>query len=266
MPLRTLLSCCAAIIGLALPAHAEEAAARVHYAGYVKGLNLFDLDVAMSLRKTAYRLQASFRLTGVLGALIHADGTLAVDGQFDGARALPRQAFSTGQFRGAPHVIQIDWLNGSPKVVQMVPAPEGDREPVPESEQAHTVDPLSAIAVLWHQVAETGACEAATRTYDGIRLSEFAARTAGEETLEPTSRSSFQGRALRCDITGRTIGGFERNGDVEGQRKPKQGSAWFARLQPGQPVVPVRIALYAKGSTAATLYLREQPDAQDGRF
>ena len=249
------LACCVAAAGL--PARADPVGA--HYAGYIKGLNLFDLDLAVTLRDSDYRLQLGFRLTGVLGAMIHADGATVVDGRFAGSGAAPREMFSKGQFRGAPQVMQIDWQDGLPQVLQMVPPPEDGREPVPEREQAHTSDPLSAIAFLLHQVSQTGKCDAAARTYDGARLSEFASRTVGEEMLEPTPRSIFQGGALRCDITGRMIGGFMRGGDKEALRKPKQASAWLARLAPGQPPVPVRIVFYSDGSPSATLYLAQPP-------
>ncbi len=252
MLLRTLFACC---LLASASARAEDAAVQAAYAGYAKGLNLFDIDLAVTLRPADYRLRVAFRLVGVLGALVHADGATVVDGRFAGGGALPRELFSSGQFRGAPHVTQIDWRDGSPKVTQMLPV-ETDRESVPDSEQAHTIDALSAIALVLHRVNETGTCEAAARTFDGVRLAEFAARTAGTETLAPTGRSSFQGQALRCDVTGRMTGGFMRDGDQTELRRPKQGSAWFARLQPGQPLIPVRIVFYTEeGSPSATLYL-----------
>ena len=242
------------------PARGADMVQRAHYAGYAKGFNLFDLDVAVGFEQEAYRFQLSFRTSGLVGALFHAEGTTTVDGRFNGMRPVPRELLSQGRFRGEPHMTQIDWQSGMPKLVQMVPPAEPDREAVPPNEQAQTVDTLSAIAGLLHQVSTKGNCESYTRTFDGTRLSEFSARTVGQEVLEPTGRSSFQGPALRCDVTGRMLAGFMPDDDREEIAKPKRGSAWFAQLQPGAPFVPVRIVFYTlDGSVGATLYLKDGP-------
>ena len=249
-----------------VPAHAAEVVQRAHYAGYARGFNLFDLDVAVAFQQDTYRFQLSFRTAGVVGALFHAEGTTTVDGRFNGVRTVPRELLSTGRFRGVPHTTQIDWQGGIPKVVQMIPPADLDREIVPLNEQAQTVDTLSAIAGLLRQVSTKGSCEGYTRTFDGVRLSEFSARTIGQEVLEPTGRSSFQGPALRCDVTGRMLAGFKPDDDREEIAKPKRGSAWFAQLQPGAPFIPVRMIFYTlDGSVGATLYLKDEPTSPSGK-
>ena len=242
----------------ASPVRADDAVQTVHYAGYAKGLNAFDLEVAVSLSESAYRMQLSFRMAGVVGVLFHAEGTTTVDGRFNESRIVPRSLVSQGRFRGEPHLTQIDWQGGFPKVKQMIPPADPEREPVPLQDQAQTVDTLSAIAGLLHQVSKTGRCESSARTFDGTRLSEFSARTIGPEVLEPTGRSSFEGRALRCDVTGRMLAGFKTDDDRAEVAKPKHGSVWFAQLQPGKPFIPVRIVFYTiEGSTAATVYVKD---------
>ncbi len=237
------------------PGWADETPLRATYAGYSHGLNILNLDTAMTLGAADYRLQITYRLSGMVGALVHGDGATVVDGRFAGSRALPRELFSTGHLRGTARVTQIDWVDGSPRITQMVPAVETERDPVPPAEQAHTIDTLSAMAALMRQVTDTGRCDGAMRTFDGHRLSEIAAHTIGPETLEPTGRSSFQGTALRCDFDGRQLGGFLRDEDQEAVRRPQHGSAWFARLRPGQPMIPVRIVFSTRLFGDATLYI-----------
>ena len=254
--------CALASCWLGVPhAGAAETPLQAHYAGYAKGLNLFDIDIAVTLHRADYRLEASFKLVGVLAALLSANGSTVVDGRFTTGRTKPRALMSRAHFGGKDHVLQIGWPNDQPTIIQMVPPPEPGREPVAVEDRAQTIDTLSAIAGLMHQVTETGRCENATRTFDGERLMEFDARTAGEETLEPTPRSSFQGAALRCDVTARMIGGFMVDSNHAKAREPKHGTAWFARLQPDQPAIPVRIVFYDKGSPSATLYLRQPAPA-----
>ena len=126
MRLLHLLACCTAIIGLSAPASAKEVAqddaVHAHYDGYVRGFDVFSLDIAVALHPASYRLQLDFHLTGVVGTLYHGEGTTVVDGRFDGVRAVPREMLSTGRFGGVAHLTQIDWQDGMPKVLQMVPA------------------------------------------------------------------------------------------------------------------------------------------------
>ena len=241
------------------PACAQPASVRLAYAAYFAGVNVADMQASFALSPQTYRIQLSFALTGALGALFHAQGISTADGRFQGDVAEPRELFSTGQFRGETRVTQIDWRAGQPTVTQMLPPLEPERDRVPAAEQLHTIDPLSAMAVLLHRLWTTGGCEADARTYDGRWLSEIAARTVGEETLDPTSRSSFHGTALRCDIEGHQLAGFVHDTDEASLHKPHRASVWFARTTPGGPLLPVRIALENRGFGAATMYLTGEP-------
>ena len=239
-------------------AGAEPGVPRLTYATYIGGLNVFDLGATLAISAQGYRLQMSYRLTGVVGAVVHGEGMTTVDGRFQAGAAVPRQLFSSGSFRGRPYVTQLDWQAGRPVITRSDPPEETEREPVPLEQQLHTIDALSALASLLNQVATTGRCDGALHTYDGRRLSEFAARTVGEESLPETDRSSFKGTALRCDFDGRMIGGFSLDSDKAEMQRIQHGSAWFARVVPGDPPVPVRITFGARSFGEATMYLTGQ--------
>ncbi len=246
-----------AIFGLlTVPAAAQEAPARhLTYAAYAAGLNVMDVDASMALSQDSYRLKVSYHLTGVVGVFMSAQSTTTVDGRFRGDTPVPRELFSTGRMRGQERVTQIDWQNGKPIISQLVPPVEAERDPVPAEEQAHTVDTLSAVAFLLHQVAASGRCEGAMNTFDGRRLSAIQAHTVGEEVLPKTDRSMFEGPALRCDFEGRQTGGFVHDEDAAVLRRPQHGSAWFASLTPDAVPVPVRIVFYNRVLGATTVYL-----------
>ena len=246
----------AALFGYA-PAFAQSAV-QLRYSAYAAGFEAVAMQASIAIDQQSYRIQVSYRLTGLIGVVLHGESTTVVDGHFDGAAATPRYLVSTGQFRGISRVTQMIWRNGSPVVTQLVPPVETEREPVPPAEQAHTVDSLSAMAALLRQVATTGRCEGAMNTFDGRRLSAVAVHTVGEEVLPQTGRSSFHGPALRCDFEGRQLAGFVRDQDSAVVRAPQRGSAWFARLQPGQAPVPVRITFHSRQFGDATVYLTDE--------
>jgi hypothetical protein len=232
------------------------APAQAAYTGYVLGLHAFDLTLDAALRPDGYHVAASFRLAGMLGALWPAEGTTVVEGSFIDGRPAPRDMVSHGTYWGTTHSLHLAWQDGRPVVLRMLPPPDKDREPVPVQDQANTVDTMSAIAALMQEVATHGSCDFAARSFDGSRLSALSARTVGVEVLTPNQRSSFQGAALRCDLTGRMIGGFLRHDDSAASRRPKLATIWFARVRPDEPPIPVRMAFAQAGSPGAAAYLK----------
>lgn len=258
-PMRTCLA--AAVLALfgPLPAWADDAPVKLAYSAYADGLNVMDMQASLAMSPQSYRLQVSYHLTGMVGLLVHADATTTVDGRFHGEAAEPRELFSSGHMHGESRVTQIDWQNGKPVLSQLVPPVDEERDPVPVEQQLHTIDSLSAMAGLLRRLSDTGKCEGVATTFDGRRLSQIDVRTIGEEVLKPTGRSSFQGAALRCDFEGRQLAGFIHDADEAVLRRPQRGSAWFARLAPGSPLVPVRITFETRQFGAATMYLTGPP-------
>lgn len=237
----------------ALPAGGSPVQA--HYAAYSTGLNVLRLDAEMAVGPRDYRVRLTYRTAGTLRAFVQSDADTVAEGQFVGDRPTPRRFISQGSLRGRPRATQIEYIGGQPQVRALTPPNDEEREPVPVADQAGTIDSLSAMAQLMRQVNATGRCEGRSRTYDGRRLAELSARTAGQETLEPTSRSSFAGPALRCDFEGRQLAGFMLDGDRAAAQRPQRASAWFAATALGGPMIPVRMQFETRFVGNVTMYL-----------
>ena len=244
---------CIVLLGLAVASPAGAVEAR--YEAYAGGLNVIDVDARFQVGADRYTVELETHTVGAFGLLMSSRQKTTVEGRFAGSRPVPERFFSSGTLRGAPRVTQIDYSRGQPTIRQLVPPNESEREPVAPEQQADTVDTLSAAAELIHQVNATGRCEGRATTFDGRRLSVLEARTSGEQVLEPTGRSSFAGKTLRCDFVGRQLGGFTLNEDRERLARPQQGTAWFAVVEPGGPMIPVRIAFRTRWFGDATMYL-----------
>lgn len=245
----------AILLMLCCPAAARAQAVPAHYAAYSTGLNVLRLDVEFAVNPRDYRVHVVYRTVGTVGMLFHAEQDTVAEGTFVGDRPAPRRFFSYGHMRGRPRVTQIDYPRGQPEVRTLTPPNDEEREPVAPADQAGTVDTLSAMAQLVRQVNASGRCEGRSRTYDGRRLAELSARTAGQETLEPTGRSSFAGAALRCDFEGRQLAGFRLDADRTTAQHPRRGSAWFAAARPGGPLIPVRMQFETDMIGSVTMYL-----------
>ena len=250
---------CLLVLGSPAPARAQ-GAIHATYATYSHLVNVLNLEASMELTPGGYGIRIVTHTAGPVRLFLRSDITTEVSGRFsagpgDGA-ARPVRYSSDGQMNGDPRVTLIEYRGSQPTVRTLTPPNSADdRDDVSSTATVDTVDTLSAMAQLLRQVSTTGRCEGRVSTFDGRRLATLSARTAGEEVLERTGRSSFAGPALRCEFEGRQTGGFKRDDDVAREQRPQHGTAWFARLTPAGPVVPVRITFQSRILGEATMYI-----------
>ncbi len=247
------LTLAALLLLAARPAAAEDV--HLHYTAYAAGLPVLAMEADWNILPTAYKVHLALHTVGTLALAFKGQSDSIAEGVFEAGHPKPRRYFSYGTLGGMQRVTQIDYPGHEPRVRQMVPPDEDERDPVPETQQAGTVDSLSAMAELVRQVNATGRCDGRISTFDGRRLSELAARTGSVQQLEATSRSSYSGLALRCDFEGRQLGGFIHDEDQTRLREPQHGTAWFAATTPGGEQVPVRIEFRTRWFGTATMYV-----------
>jgi hypothetical protein len=238
-------------------------ALQASYETYAAGMHVAEVKSGFSFGPWNYQMNLDYHTTGMVGFFFRGHQFDYVNGSWRNEQAMPSLFVGQGEWRGEERLAEIDYQQGKPAIRQLVPPNLAEREPVPESLQANTIDTLSALAELMHVVKQTGRCETTVRTYDGRRAVEIEAHTAGEELLETTARSSFAGKALRCDFSGRMLAGFKFGDDRERDSKPMHGSAWLAPIVAGGPPLPVRMAFETRWFGDATMYLTGIGPASD---
>ena len=239
----------ALVLLLLLPAiaHAQtRAEATADYAVYVLGLRMAEARIHLAYTPSDYRIDMSGRTTGAAAVFVRGVQTSAADGSWQDQSARPHVLTSSGTWNGDPHRLVISFTTGGPHVTTLIPPDRTPREKPPPALLARSVDIPSAIVAMIHQLAITGRCARQVLTFDGRRLSEVEASDAGAAVLPPGERSSFSGEAQRCDFAGREVGGFDTLDDWPDARKIRHARAWFARLTPDGPPMPVRIDFEAK--------------------
>ena len=227
----------------------------VEYTGYSHGFVVLKLAGSLSLAPSGYGAHVTFHTAGMAGWVLHSDNDSQVTGTFQGGQAVPKLFEGTGTLRGTKRLTRITYEGGNPVVQALSPPVEHERSAIPVAQTVHTIDTLSAVALLVHAVAQDGTCNGTVTTFDGRRLATQTAQTTGQEMLPQTGRSVFHGQALRCDFDGRQLGGFVNNENEDDLRKPRHGTAWLAAVLPGAPPVPVRVAFENKLLGQVTLYL-----------
>ncbi len=231
------------------------ASLHVSYATYAAGLRVAEVDAGFGLGPYTYQMNLAYQTTGFVGLVNRGHQLSTVSGTWHGADPVPSRFFGEGVWRGQRRVADIDYAHGLPSVRQLVPPNEVEREQVPNSLRENAIDTLSALVELIRNVGQSGRCETSVRTFDGRRATEIHASTAGEEVLEPTSRSSFVGRALRCDFAGRLLSGFKFGNDHDEDARTMHGSAWLAAAIPSGPPIPVKMTFETRWFGDATMYL-----------
>ena len=248
----------AAFLVLILPCAAfAQAPVSLHasYDTYAAGVRAAVVEAGFSFGPSTYRMNLGYHTTGMVGFFFRGHQFDMVNGTWRGTQPVPTHFLGEGLWRGQERLAEIDYVQGAPRIRQLVPANVNEREPVPETLQANTVDTLSALAGLIRTVGETGRCETTARTFDGRRAVEIEAHTVDKVILEPTGRSTFSGPALHCAFSGRMLAGFKFDDDRGRDGKPMRGSAWLASVAPNAPPLPVRLTFETRWFGDATMYL-----------
>jgi len=238
---------------------------RATYEVYAAGIDFASAEIRFALNPSSYMLDVRYRTVGMLGVLYPGRQHNVVMGAWHGATARPHRYHGVGHWRGRDYVSLIDYEPHQPEVLTLLPASDEEREPVPEALRPGSVDTLSALAGLIAHVARTDRCDTTANLFDGRRAVQVAARSAGPEVLPRTARSSFDGKAIRCDFEARVIAGFRKSDDAAYRSRPYVGSAWFARPMANAMPVPVRITFETKALGTARMYLTGITPEGDGR-
>jgi hypothetical protein len=229
---------------------------RLNFDGYRGAWRVMSLTLDLTFGPGGYRVAMSGRTRGLAGWLYGAEWRAAAEGVWSGGAVAPSHYENAGVFGGKQRHVALQYVQGSPVVLALQPADDGEHEPVPPDLERGSVDGLSLLAMAIHQVATAGGCGGQLTTFDGWQIETRVLRPAGADTLANTSRSPWSGAAQRCDIASRVIAGFNL-GHPEASRRPYVDSLWFASVRPGVPPLPVRLTATTLTFGVTLLYLTD---------
>lgn len=139
--------------------------------------------------------------------------------------------------------------NGAERHDKVVFRPDGivvaDASPPPPDPPAPaqtrgTVDNLTAYFRLERQLAATGRCALSERVFDGRHRYDLVFTDAGRQKLVPEGGQNFAGETIACHMTRHNRDTYQ---SAEAQEGARSGTIWYARLVPGDLMVPVRMRL-----------------------
>jgi uncharacterized protein DUF3108 len=185
-----------------------------------------------------YAIVSELTTRGLTGLLVDLADHSKVRGRLTADSALP-EAFS-GEVRrnGADRRDRVDYRDDGSIEGSASPPPI---TPIAPAQRRGTVDALTAFFLVERQLGRGGDCTLVIPVYDGRRRYDLRYTHRGEQRLSPDGGQRFEGATRVCDMKRSEIAGFPADPkESEGARK---GTIWFARLVPGDLLVPVRFEL-----------------------
>lgn len=221
------------LVLFATPATAE--AWRAEYALTLAGVRVMEAQITFDINGPRYSVETRVRSRGLATMVSRGDQVTRSEGTWRGNEPVPLRYVSQGTWRGSARQVRIDYVAGEPRVTTLVPPEDMPRTPIPPTDLRGTVDSLTALASLARAVDRTGRCEGAARMFDARRLTNFVARTLGQEE-----------GGLRCTVESRQLGGIPTDRDPDAASQPQTVDAWFARPEEGGPAIPLRVQLASR--------------------
>lgn len=212
----------------------------LRYATIIRGYHAVDTTAAYAVRPWGYGATAHLTTVGMASWFLTIDLTSTVEGHFFNNEALPINYDSHGFSRGQNRHVHLTFDHNGPHITALMPV-DNDREPLPPHQLSSSKDILSALITLFHRLETENSCDVSGTVFDGLRLMRIDAHGPRHDDVPEDHSSYYTGDALRCDFTGRQIGGFSQGSSHKAeQASPHPGIAWFKTLEKGR-IIPVRI-------------------------
>jgi uncharacterized protein DUF3108 len=184
-----------------------------------------------------YTITTDYATKGLASVFVDLTTHAEVRGRLTSGSAQPERFRNDSRRNGTERHSRVDYRpDGAVDAASTTPS----SEPLPVAVTRDTVDNLTAYLRLEHQLARTGSCALTARVFDGRHAYDLVFTDAGRKMLSPAGGQRFSGNAIACRMTRRYPAGIA---DLEKDEGAQQGTIWYARLLPGDLLVPVRMEM-----------------------
>ena len=249
-PLRAILLALLALASLSSPGHADEQiTTRFEVVGFA-GINILTLHSRTEESGGRYAITVDYATKGMANVLDSVSSHSEVHGRLVPGSAQPDWFRNDTRHAGVDRHSRVDYHPNGTIDSGVIPPLS---PPIPLAAMAGTVDNLTAYLRLQRQLARTGSCALSARVFDGRHAYDLIFTDAGREALTPSGGQKFSGSTIACRMRRQYLPGVVQPDKDEGARA---GTIWYARLVPGDLMVPVRMQLDTQFGTVDA-YLAE---------
>jgi hypothetical protein len=218
------------VIGGALaqsPSPTDRVAMRFELFGRV-GLHVLTSRMEIAEAGERYTVVAELTTRGVTGFLVDLAEHSKVRGRLTADSALPQAFRSDTRRNGADRHDRVDYRDDGGTEGSASPPPI---TPISAPQMRGTIDNLTAYLLVERRLGRGGDCTLVVPVYTD----------RGEQNLSTAGGQRFAGAAHACHMTRTEIAGFPA--DPKESEGARTGTIWYARLVPGDLLVPVRMEL-----------------------
>ena len=238
-PLRLLPGGAALFLALLVPpsVRAEPTTLRVEVYGLM-GLHVLTLHSRVDETADRYTITTDYATRGVAGVLVDLTTKAEVRGRLSSVAVHPVSFRRDTRRNGEDRHDKVDY--GPDGAVDASSTPPS---PVSPSAERGTVDNLTAYFLLERQLARTQSCALSVPVFDGRYRYDLYFTDAGRKKLPSVAGQNFSGETIGCHmrrVNRSAVAGPEQD---EGAT---QGTIWYAKLVPGDAMVPVRMQMKAQ--------------------
>lgn len=225
-------------------ARAEQVEAR--YSITLAGLSIGKASLTASMNGSAYRLDVSSALTGIVGAVSRGRGAAMAQGILGGGN-VQTNGFSLTATNGKDtRTIQIAASAGTVRNVTIVPPFEekADRIPVRDSHKVGVLDPVSALIMPSKNgnPLDKANCERRIPVFDGSQRFDVVLSYAGTRQIK--DRGGYSGPVLVCSARYVPVAGHRPDRRVTRFMVENRAmDTWLAPVQGGKVLIPYRISV-----------------------
>jgi Protein of unknown function (DUF3108) len=208
------------------------------------GLHFLTLTATVNQSSEAYSISAEAETRGIVDLFLDLHSRLEVRGRISAGVLRPEAMRADTHRRGVHLHTRIDYGPNGTVTAEATPPTTPPVTPAAPAQMRGTVDQLTAYLMLARSLARAGTCALALAVFDGRRRYDLTFTDAEPEAL-PDSDAHSQ----VCSMSRRRIAGFPA--DRGGDETTDQGKLWFARLLPGDVMIPVRMQFASEFGTFA---------------
>jgi hypothetical protein len=222
------------------------------YTVTLAGFRLGRATLNVAFEPQTYLVQLSAKLTGLVGAVTHGQGSASARGTLS-APPLSNGFSLLAEVGGKPRKIEIAATFGNVRSVTIEPAldPAPDRVALKPEHRIAIIDPLAAF-ILPVDVAnplDPANCARKIPVFDGTQ--RFDVVLAFKESRELTHDSGYRGGSLICSARYVPLGGHRPERRVtQYMMENRDIEVWLVPVQGGRALLPLRIGIKTLLGTA----------------
>jgi len=197
-------------------------------------LHFLTVNIAVDHTDETYSIRAEAETRSVADLFLDLRSRLEARGRVAAGALLPEAMRAETHRRGADFFTRIDYAADGSVTAEASPPPTRPATPVTPAQMRATIDQMTAYLALARALASRGSCTLVLAVFDGRRRYDLHFTDAPAEALP-----GFAGATQLCHMSRRRIAGFPS--ERAGSEVTDLGKLWFARLLPGDLMIPVRV-------------------------